>query len=31
MREVPYDLHAIIIHDGSANSGHYYAYIYDKY
>jgi ubiquitin C-terminal hydrolase len=23
-------LHAIIIHDGVANSGHYYAYVYDR-
>jgi ubiquitin carboxyl-terminal hydrolase 25/28 len=27
----PYHLHAICIHDGNANSGHYYAFIKDHY
>ena len=25
-----YNLHAILIHEGSATSGHYYSYIYDR-
>ena len=28
--EIPYQLHAILIHDGTAESGHYYAFIYDR-
>jgi ubiquitin carboxyl-terminal hydrolase 25 len=31
MNKYPYHLHAICIHDGSAQSGHYYAFIYDRY
>lgn len=27
---VPYYLHAILIHDGTAESGHYYSFIYDR-
>ena len=27
---MPYYLHAILIHDGTAESGHYYSYIYDR-
>ena len=30
MNKIPYHLHAILIHDGNVNSGHYYAYIYDR-
>ena len=30
MNNTPYFLHAIIVHDGSAQSGHYYAFIYDR-
>ena len=26
----PYHLHAIIIHDGHAKSGHYYSFIFDQ-
>jgi ubiquitin carboxyl-terminal hydrolase 25/28 len=31
MRETIYHLHAILIHDGKADSGHYYAFIYDRH
>lgn len=31
MRETIYHLHSILIHDGKADSGHYYAFIYDRY
>ena len=27
---MPYYLHAILIHDGTAESGHYYSYVYDR-
>jgi ubiquitin carboxyl-terminal hydrolase 25 len=27
----PYHLHAICVHDGNANSGHYYAFIRDRF
>ena len=27
---IPYNLHAIMIHDGLADSGHYYSFIYDR-
>ena len=27
---VPYYLHAILIHDGTSDSGHYYSFIYDR-
>lgn len=27
---IPYYLHAILIHDGTAESGHYYSFIYDR-
>lgn len=30
MRKNPYHLHAILIHDGDAEMGHYYAFIYDR-
>lgn len=29
-KERPYQLHAILIHDGLAENGHYYSYIYDR-
>lgn len=29
-KEYPYYLHAIIIHQGFADSGHYYTYIFDR-
>jgi len=29
-QEHPYHLHAILVHDGSAESGHYYAFIFDR-
>jgi len=31
MKQHPYHLHAICIHDGNANSGHYYAFIKDRF
>ena len=27
---MPYYLHAILIHDGTAESGHYYSFIFDR-
>jgi ubiquitin carboxyl-terminal hydrolase 25 len=27
---IPYYLHAILIHEGTAESGHYYSFIYDR-
>lgn len=27
--KVPYRLHAVLVHEGQANAGHYWAYIYD--
>jgi ubiquitin carboxyl-terminal hydrolase 25/28 len=29
-KEHPYYLHAIVIHDGTADSGHYYSFIFDR-
>jgi ubiquitin carboxyl-terminal hydrolase 25/28 len=29
MRSTPYYLYSILIHEGSADSGHYYSYTYD--
>jgi ubiquitin carboxyl-terminal hydrolase 25 len=29
-KERPYQLHAIMIHDGLAENGHYYTYVYDR-
>ena len=29
-KERPYKLHAIMVHDGLADSGHYYTFIYDR-
>ena len=29
-KQQPYNLHAILVHDGSAESGHYYSFIYSK-
>ncbi|CAG12328.1 unnamed protein product, partial [Tetraodon nigroviridis] len=28
-RQVPYRLHAVLVHEGQASAGHYWAYIYD--
>ncbi|XP_009960018.1 PREDICTED: LOW QUALITY PROTEIN: ubiquitin carboxyl-terminal hydrolase 25-like, partial [Leptosomus discolor] len=28
---VPYRLHAVLVHEGQANAGHYWAYIYDHH
>ena len=29
-KENPYFLHAILIHDGLAENGHYYSYVFDR-
>lgn len=29
LSQVPYRLHAVLVHEGQANAGHYWAYIYD--
>ncbi|MCQ4187884.1 hypothetical protein FK515_30490, partial [Klebsiella pneumoniae] len=29
--KVPYRLHAVLVHEGQANAGHYWAYIYDHH
>ena len=29
-KERPYHLHSILIHDGLAENGHYYSYVYDR-
>nr|XP_026650658.1 ubiquitin carboxyl-terminal hydrolase 25 isoform X2 [Zonotrichia albicollis] len=31
MVQVPYRLHAVLVHEGQANAGHYWAYIYDHH
>jgi len=31
MQKRPYYLHSICVHDGNANSGHYYTFIYDRF
>lgn len=31
MQRNPYHLHSICVHEGGAESGHYYAYIYDRF
>lgn len=31
MSQVPYRLHAVLVHEGQANAGHYWAYIYDPH
>lgn len=28
--QVPYHLHAVLVHEGQANAGHYWAFIYDQ-
>lgn len=28
--QVPYGLHAVLVHEGQANAGHYWAYVYDR-
>ncbi|XP_071883754.1 ubiquitin carboxyl-terminal hydrolase 28 isoform X3 [Anas platyrhynchos] len=30
LQQVPYHLHAVLVHEGQANAGHYWAYIYDQ-
>ncbi|XP_061869874.1 ubiquitin carboxyl-terminal hydrolase 28 isoform X1 [Colius striatus] len=30
LRQVPYHLHAVLVHEGQANAGHYWAFIYDQ-
>lgn len=29
--QVPYRLHAVLVHEGQASAGHYWAYIYDPH
>lgn len=31
MQKKAYQLHSICVHDGNANSGHYYTFIYDRF
>ncbi|XP_053312845.1 ubiquitin carboxyl-terminal hydrolase 25 isoform X4 [Spea bombifrons] len=31
MTQVPYRLHAVLVHEGQANAGHYWAYIFDHH
>uniref|UniRef100_H2ZYR3 Ubiquitin carboxyl-terminal hydrolase 25 n=1 Tax=Latimeria chalumnae TaxID=7897 RepID=H2ZYR3_LATCH len=31
MMQVPYRLHAVLVHEGQANAGHYWAYIFDHH
>ena len=31
MQKKVYNLHSICVHDGNANSGHYYSFIYDRF
>uniref|UniRef100_A0A671KZ12 Ubiquitin carboxyl-terminal hydrolase 25 n=1 Tax=Sinocyclocheilus anshuiensis TaxID=1608454 RepID=A0A671KZ12_9TELE len=31
MMQVPYRLHAVLVHEGQANAGHYWAYIFDPH
>ncbi|KAM6400372.1 ubiquitin carboxyl-terminal hydrolase 28 [Rhynochetos jubatus] len=30
LQQVPYHLHAVLVHEGQANAGHYWAYVYDR-
>ncbi|XP_062995219.1 ubiquitin carboxyl-terminal hydrolase 28 isoform X2 [Elgaria multicarinata webbii] len=30
LHQVPYHLHAVLIHEGQANAGHYWAYVYSQ-
>jgi len=30
LQQVPYSLHAILVHEGQANGGHYWSYIFDS-
>ncbi|NWI97093.1 UBP28 hydrolase, partial [Pitta sordida] len=30
LRQVPYRLHAVLVHEGQANAGHYWAFIYNQ-
>uniref|UniRef100_A0A8C2VXV8 ubiquitinyl hydrolase 1 n=1 Tax=Chinchilla lanigera TaxID=34839 RepID=A0A8C2VXV8_CHILA len=30
LRQVPYHLHAVLVHEGQANAGHYWAYVYNQ-
>ncbi|XP_041439290.1 ubiquitin carboxyl-terminal hydrolase 25 isoform X4 [Xenopus laevis] len=31
INQVPYKLHAVLVHEGQANAGHYWAYIFDHH
>jgi ubiquitin carboxyl-terminal hydrolase 25/28 len=31
MSKYKYHLHSICVHDGNANSGHYYSFIFDRF
>ncbi|XP_043557349.1 ubiquitin carboxyl-terminal hydrolase 25 isoform X2 [Chiloscyllium plagiosum] len=31
MMQVPYRLHAVLVHEGQANAGHYWAYVHDHH
>ncbi|XP_064650656.1 ubiquitin carboxyl-terminal hydrolase 25-like isoform X2 [Lineus longissimus] len=31
MKKFPYQLHAVLVHEGQAASGHYWAYVYDAF
>ncbi|XP_075450079.1 ubiquitin carboxyl-terminal hydrolase 25 [Ascaphus truei] len=31
MTQVPYKLHAVLVHEGQANAGHYWAYVFDRH
>ncbi|XP_077162638.1 ubiquitin carboxyl-terminal hydrolase 28 isoform X12 [Paroedura picta] len=30
LEQVPYHLHAVLVHEGQANAGHYWAYVYNQ-
>ncbi|KFV16802.1 Ubiquitin carboxyl-terminal hydrolase 28, partial [Tauraco erythrolophus] len=30
LQQVPYRLHAVLVHEGQANAGHYWAFVYDQ-
>ncbi|XP_072210937.1 ubiquitin carboxyl-terminal hydrolase 28 isoform X9 [Excalfactoria chinensis] len=30
LQQVPYHLHAVLVHEGQANAGHYWAFVYDQ-
>lgn len=31
MKRTPYNLHSICVHQGGADSGHYFSFIYDRF